>query len=1149
MKNSKKKNCLFFQNRKFAFFLVLSICLLFKTSISQATDVGSGKTYTTLRAAFDAINNGTLTGAVLLEITSDLTETQSAKLNGSGDGSASYTSVTIRPKGGAWTISGSFSTGSSMVTAIENSSAIIHLKGADNVVVDGRIGGTGSTSSLTIANTSTATSYNFAVRLTADASNNTFRYCTLKARNQSTSQGASGIFIQTLTGTNGNDNNTIDHCFFDGDANICKVGFYVSSLQDDNLTISNCEFKNINVAGVQVNNYKDNIAITGNSFYWTDAVYSSTGIYAPIIIGSMGSGNITGNYIGGTAPFCGGTPAVLSTGVSTFAPILMSGSIPGVLNVDANIVSKLDITGTSGSSVGGIFSGITVFNNSSTTGTINIGTTTGNTIGGTTGTGSIVLRTTSNGQGSNLNVYGVRNQGSSSQVNIQKNKIGSITIDASVSNSAVYVSFYGVQNLRQKCTISDNVIGSTTTAKSIENLSGSSLSSTTLGMYGIYSAYTSGGSPTVISNNTISSLYNNSVSPVSVLGGIYASGFSGADVSVTGNSVKNLSTTSTNSTTGGNGSLHGIIGSNIGVISGNTISDLYQLEATEAVGMSGITWLAGAGTIEKNYIHHLSMTSPAGSLHGITSVSGGLALNNNMVHLGLNPDGTAITVGAKINGLNLGSTHEVYHNSVYIGGENVVSSQPTAVVYSSVASPDNKIINNILVNNRSNASGTGRNMIFSGNVGFDPAMVSNYNLFENSGAGLFFAADATTEYPVYSAWRSGGFDANSGETNPMFVNITGNAASVNMQLQTSNPCESRGTAVAAVTQDYFGNTRNSSTPDIGAAEGSFVQTNPDMQPPVVLFTDIPDQPFANTITLSDFAVVTDDGTIATGAGMPRLYYKRSSNSNVFAGNTSGDDGWKYVTASNAASPFSFELDMSLIEGGAVAEGDVIEYFVVVQDNANHLTAYPAVAGAGMYPPVQNINFSTSASLKSFTVTGALPVKLVSFAGNALSGLNRLTWVTSSEENNSHYDLERSSDGKNFSVITTIKGAHTTSLKQEYHYDDRQPLNGQNYYRLKQVDLDGRFTHSATILIRRSLENAEVVVLPNPATSFLKISTPVRWSNAKITLFSMNGQKVIQKADVSGKEFTLDVSGCAKGMYVLEIREGATVVLAKKIIKE
>lgn len=1137
-------------SRKFTILSLFSICLLLKSSILLATDVGTGKTYTTLRSAFDAINNGTLTGAVLLEITSNLTETQSAKLNASGEGSASYTSVTIRPKGGAWVISGSFSNGSTLATALENLSAIIHLKGADNVTVDGRIGGTGSTNSLTIANTATATSYKFAVRLTGDASNNIFKYCTFKSKNTTTSYNACGMFIQALPGTNGNDNNTVDHCLFDGEEGAGRIGFHAYSLTDDNITVSNNEYKNIGVSCIYPYNAGNNLVISGNSSYWTAGSTSGTGILPQIMIGTIANGDITGNYIGGSAPQCGGTAAVLTTGTSSFAPITLSGSCSGVLNIQGNRITNLDITATTGSTSGGVFTGIFILNNTSTTGTVNIGTTTENIIGGTTGTGSIIIRTTASSASNNLNVSGIRNQGSQSPVNIQNNIIGSIKIEAPVNSSLVYVNFYGIHNAKEKSSISNNIIGSTTTSNSIENLSGSTQATTVFGNYGIYSTYTAGANATVISGNTISNLYMNSASSKAVTSGVYASGFSGGNITVSGNTIRDISTNSTNTGTGTAGALHGIIGNQIGTVSGNKIYNLYQLEATEAVYASGITWIAGTNNIiEKNYIHHLSVASPAASLQGITGGIASLILRNNIIHLGLKPDGTSITEGAKINGLNLGGVHEVYYNSIYIGGENVVAALPTAVIHTSAASANIKYMNNILVNNRSNISGSARNMIFSSSVTPDAATVSNYNMFENKGTGFFFAADASKDYPVFSAWKSAGFDANSGETNPMFANVTGNSATVNMQLQSSNPIESRGVVIASATEDYYGNTRNASATDIGAIEGNFVQTNPDMHPPVVSFTDIPDQPLSAMITLSDFAVATDDNAVATGASLPRLYYKRSTNDNAFTGNTASDNGWKYVVASNTSSPFSFELDMSLIQGGAVANGDVIEYFVAVQDNANHLTAYPAIAGAGMYPPVQNINFSTSSTLKSFTVTGALPVKLVSFTGNALSGLNRLTWVTSSEENNSHYDLERSSDGKKFNVITTIKGAHTTALQQEYQYDDRKPLSGLNYYRLKQVDTDGRFTLSATVLIRRSLENPEVVVLPNPATNFLKISAPARWSNAKITLFSINGQKVIQKTDVSGNDFTLDVSGCPKGMYVLEIREGAAVILTRKIMKD
>lgn len=77
------------------------------------TMVGAGQTYTTLKAAFDDINNGTLTGNIELQITSSITETQLATLNASGSGFASYNNVVIYPIGAGYTISNVSNTGDS----------------------------------------------------------------------------------------------------------------------------------------------------------------------------------------------------------------------------------------------------------------------------------------------------------------------------------------------------------------------------------------------------------------------------------------------------------------------------------------------------------------------------------------------------------------------------------------------------------------------------------------------------------------------------------------------------------------------------------------------------------------------------------------------------------------------------------------------------------------------------------------------------------------------------------------------------------------------------------------------------------------------------------------------------------------------------
>ncbi|HMX40476.1 MAG TPA: hypothetical protein PKD78_09115, partial [Saprospiraceae bacterium] len=117
---------------------------------------GNGS-YATLADAFNAINAGTHTGAVTVDIVGSTTETASAILNASGTGAASYTSVLVRPSGGAArTVAGNISTN------------LVDLNGADNVTIDGlNTGG----NSLTIRNTATAGANT--IRLIADASNNT----------------------------------------------------------------------------------------------------------------------------------------------------------------------------------------------------------------------------------------------------------------------------------------------------------------------------------------------------------------------------------------------------------------------------------------------------------------------------------------------------------------------------------------------------------------------------------------------------------------------------------------------------------------------------------------------------------------------------------------------------------------------------------------------------------------------------------------------------------------------------------------------------------------------------------------------------------------------------------------------------------------
>src|SRR5205085_2039933 len=114
-----------------------------------ATSGSAFASYTTVKLAFDAINAGTHTGAIVVSINANTTEgTTPATLNSSGAGSASYTSILIRPTADGLTVSGNPATGF----------GVIQLNGADNVTLDGDNPNTGGTNrNLTIQNTNTNT--------------------------------------------------------------------------------------------------------------------------------------------------------------------------------------------------------------------------------------------------------------------------------------------------------------------------------------------------------------------------------------------------------------------------------------------------------------------------------------------------------------------------------------------------------------------------------------------------------------------------------------------------------------------------------------------------------------------------------------------------------------------------------------------------------------------------------------------------------------------------------------------------------------------------------------------------------------------------------------------------------------------------------
>jgi len=124
----------------------------------------------------------------------------------------------------------------------------------------------------------------------------------------------------------------------------------------------------------------------------------------------------------------------------------------------------------------------------------------------------------------------------------------------------------------------------------------------------------------------------------------------------------------------------------------------------------------------------------------------------------------------------------------------------------------------------------------------------------------------------------------------------------------------------------------------------------------------------------------------------------------------------------------------------------------------------------------------------FNNINVLPVTLVSFTGREQNGKVKLTWVTSSEINNSHFDIERSVEGEKFKRVGSVIGSGNSLDIKQYNFDDELIISPMIYYRLKQVDFDGNFSYSRTITLTNNGLNLDksLRIFPNPVSTTISI---------------------------------------------------------------
>lgn len=181
---------------------------------------------------------------------------------------------------------------------------------------------------------------------------------------------------------------------------------------------------------------------------------------------------------------------------------------------------------------------------------------------------------------------------------------------------------------------------------------------------------------------------------------------------------------------------------------------------------------------------------------------------------------------------------------------------------------------------------------------------------------------------------------------------------------------------------------------------------------------------------------------------------------------------------------------------------------------------------------------------------SLPIELISFTAETEEAGIQLDWATAIERNNDYFQLERSTDGFNFEPIAKMAGAENSFQTLEYqHLDTNYPNATQLYYRLMQVDFNGKITYSPVVVVENSASAQSVRIFPNPIDNFSNMQVESALSgNLQISIVDIQGKAIlVNTVDSDSGNWQLDTSTLPAGSYILNIKSANNTV-SKRFVK-
>lgn len=472
-------------------------------------------------------------------------------------------------------------------------------------------------------------------------------------------------------------------------------------------------------------------------------------------------------------------------------------------------------------------------------------------------------------------------------------------------------------------------------------------------LYGIYASQSSPVANTY--NNTVYGLSTTPTTSTNATYGYYNNGSGTTTENLVNNSFYNFSSN-------GTGLVMGALCQTGGSPSKNISNNLiYNITAgTGAAGGQAAGLQVGyvsTASIFNNKIYNLISYNATGlspATFGLATVSSGTTFNiyNNYIQELKAPNASTALPGTSIMGFfhNFGSAN-FFYNTIYLDATGTGAVFSSAAVYSNTTY-NLDMRNNILIN-KSTPNGTGISVVHhrsSTTLTSYQTTSDRNNLYAGTpSASNLMYYDGTNSDQTLTAYKTrvSPKDANSVTENTTFVNTSSSPYDLHIATCTSTQVESNGAIVSSpisITTDFDGNARynnagypqcstfTATAPDIGADE--FGGVGIDAIGPVILYTALGNGTAGSNRSFTNITITDASGINNSAGTKPRCYYKKSTDANAYTGNTFFDNGWKWVEANGSSSPYDFTIDYTILNGGSVTSGDIIQYFVTAQDLAS-----------------------------------------------------------------------------------------------------------------------------------------------------------------------------------------------------------------------